>query len=158
MNLKIVVSDQLVAKDQNGTHLYDESSMISYQILREFIRSEFLKPVGKGTEYLHRISGAICRVWFGSGEFDGWLYPSVHTPAKNNIALKPESAHRKLEIEQVHIIKFIKKTDAMTNYETSSKMISFLDNTWGVFEAKHQGHIKNKEITWVPNNGIHGIF
>jgi len=94
LNIKRVISEEPVVNDKNGIPLFDRKGMISYQILREFIRSEFLKPVGKGTEYLHRISGSMCRVWFDEEESDGWLYPSVQSMNDLNMAIKPKSARR----------------------------------------------------------------
>ena len=60
LNLKRIISKEFKVTDTNGKTFYDNNSMLSYQILREFVRSEFLKPVGNGTEYLHRISGSMC--------------------------------------------------------------------------------------------------
>lgn len=97
LNLKRVVSKEFNVTDQNGNPIYDKDSMLSYQILREFVRSEFLKPFGIGTEYLHRISASMCRVWFDTEDSDGWFYPSVQSPDDFNIAIKPESAQKKFK-------------------------------------------------------------
>jgi hypothetical protein len=68
LNLKRIVANKFIATDSKNNHIYDPDSMLSYQILREFVRSEFLRPVGKGTEYLYKISSSMCRVWFHSGK------------------------------------------------------------------------------------------
>jgi hypothetical protein len=87
---------------QDGvSSMFDEDGLNAYRILREFFRSEFTKPVGKGTEWLYMISAAVCEVWAASHDADGWLYPSVRSPGEgnDNIALFPASAHAKLRIE-----------------------------------------------------------
>ncbi len=57
INLKQIVPKKFIATDWNNTEIYEPEGMISYQILREFVRSEFLRPVGIGTEYLERKGG-----------------------------------------------------------------------------------------------------
>ena len=83
----------------SGSRLLSAEGLLAYQILREFLRVEFTKPVGQGTEFLYRISAAVCEVWTDAE--DGWLYPSVHSPTAENVALLPSTAHRKLRIEDV---------------------------------------------------------
>lgn len=65
LNLKRIISKDFKLTDKNGKPVYDDDSMLSYQILREFVRSEFLKPVRKGTEYLQRISAQS--IWKSNG-------------------------------------------------------------------------------------------
>jgi len=99
LKLRRIVSEKLVILGQKGNPIFNESSLISYQILREFVRSEFLKPVGKGTEYLYRISGSMCRVWFDENDIEGWLYPSVQSMNDINVTIKPETAREKLDLK-----------------------------------------------------------
>ncbi len=73
---------------RKGPPILSGQELLSAQILREFIRAEFTKPVGAGTEYLYLISAAICRVWFDPQEYQGWKYPSVAAPNEDCIALK----------------------------------------------------------------------
>lgn len=81
--------------------VFDESALSAYRIMREFLRSEFTKPVGKGTESLYMISAAVCEVWAATDGSDGWLYPSIRSPKErnDNLALAPDAAHAKLRIE-----------------------------------------------------------
>ena len=51
----------------------------------------------------------MCRVWFDTDDSDGWLYPSVQSPTDFNIAIKPESAHKKFKIENVRIVRMVEK-------------------------------------------------
>ena len=44
LNLRNIVSKILIPTNQEEKPIYDKFSLISYQILREFMRSEFLKP------------------------------------------------------------------------------------------------------------------
>lgn len=131
--------------------------MLSYQILREFVRSEFLKPVGKGTEYLHRISSSMCRIWFHSDDSDGWIYPSVQTPSKNNIALKPESARKKLTIKDVSIVRLVQKED-VKNHIDKFKSHPFYSLISMALEADFKGEIVNNKINWIPSTEVGGIF
>lgn len=115
--------------------IFTKEGANSYNILREYIRSEFTKPVGKGTEYLYKISSSICRTRFKS-DHDGWLYPSVHTRAykeneKNNVALKAEHAREKLKIDSI-VIGRLQRED---NY----------------IQIEFKGEIKEDKITWIPH-------
>lgn len=157
LNVKRIIPKDFIEKDENGNPLYDSESMISYQILREFVRSEFLRPVGKGTEYLHKISSAMCRVWFHSDESDGWIYPSVQTPSKNNFALKPESARKKLKINSVRIVRLVEK-EHVKNHIDKFKSHPFYNLISMAIETDFKGEIKGDCISWKPSTEIGGIF
>lgn len=121
-------------KDSPGEEpTFSAQGAISYNILREFIRSEFIKPVGRGTEYLYKISSSICRIQFRNKNTDGWKYPSVRTRVygNNNIALKAESARKKLEIDSI-VIGRLQRED---NY----------------IQIEFKGEIKEDKITWIPH-------
>ena len=132
--------------------------MLSYQILREFVRSEFLKPVGKGTEYLHRISGSMCRVWFDDKDSDGWLYPSMQSPNDLNIAIKPESAHKKLKIEDIRIVQMVNKEDVIKSGRIKDSDLPLFNMVKMVVESIFRGSIKEGQITWIPSNDLGGNF
>lgn len=157
LNIKRIVPKELVDKDDKNKPLYDPESMISYQILREFVRSEFLRPVGKGTEYLHKISASMCRVWFHSDESDGWVYPSVQTPSKNNIALKPGSARIKLKINEVRIVRLEQKYNVQ-NHIDKFRAHPFYNLISMAIETDFKGEIKNNNLSWLPSTEIGGIF
>lgn len=158
LNLKQIISKELIVADSQGNPFYDANSSLSYQILREFVRSEFLKPVGKGTEYLHRISGSMCREWFDDNDSDGWLYPSVQSPNDINIAIKPKSAHRKLIIEDVRIVKMVDKQDVIESGRIEDSALPWFNMMRLVVESIFKGNINNDQITWIPSNDLGGDF
>lgn len=157
LNLKRIVPKDFIDKNNKNNPLYDPESMLSYQILREFVRSEFLRPVGKGTEYLHRISSSMCRVWFQSDDSDGWIYPSVETPLKNNIALKPEVARKKLKINDVRIVRLVPKEN-VKNHIDKFRSHPFYNLISMAIETDFKGEIKNNKLNWFPSTEIGGIF
>lgn len=157
LNLKRIVPSKFNATDSQDHPIYDSESMLSYQILREFVRSEFLKPVGKGTEYLYRLSSSMCRVWFHSDNSDGWIYPSVQTPSKNNIALKPTSARKKLVIKDVRIVRLVEK-EKVKNHIDKFKSHPFYNLISMAIEDDFKAEINDNQIKWVPSTDVGGIF
>lgn len=157
LNIKDIVPKEFESKDKDGNPIYDKESMLSYQILREFVRSEFLKPVGKGTEYLHRISASMCRIWFHNNNSDGWLYPSVQSPLEKNVAIKPESAKKKLEILDVRIARLVPK-DKVTNHKDKFIKHPFYNAARIAIETDFIGKIENKKINWEPANDLGWIY
>ena len=157
LNLKKIVPDKFIATDSKNNELYDQQSMLSYQILREFARSEFLRPVGTGTEYLHRISASMCRVWFQDDDSDGWIYPSVQSPSKNNIALKPVSARKKLKITDISIVRLMQKED-VKNHIDKFRSHPFYNLISMAIESDFKGEIKNDQLNWFPSIEVGGIF
>ena len=157
LDLIILIPKQLCITNDNNEPIYDQESMLSYQILREFIRSEFLKPVGKGTEYLHKISSSICRIWFNSDDSDGWIYPSVQIPTNDNIALKPQSARKKLKIKNVRIVRLVEK-EKIKNHREKIKSHPFYNLISMAMETDFKGVIKDGQISWHPSTEVQGIY
>lgn len=157
LNLKKIVSNDFVATDNKGNRIYDDESMLSYQILRDFVRSEFLKPVGKNTEYLHKISSSMCRVWFHDDDSDGWIYPSVQTPGKNNIALKQISARKKLKIVDIRIVRLVQKNN-VKNHIDKFKSHPFYKIVSMAIETDFVGSIVDENINWYPSNDVGGYL
>ncbi len=157
LNLKRIVPKDFITTDNENMPIYDSESMLSYQILREFVRSEFLKPVGKGTEYLHRISSSMCRVWFHDDESDGWIYPSVIASSKMNIALKPKAARKKLIINDVRVVKLVPKEN-VKNHIDKFKSHPFYDLISMAIETDFKGEIINDQLSWHSSTDIGGIF
>jgi len=81
--------------------IYSKESLVSYQVLREFLRSEFTKPVGEGTEYLYKISAAFSKKILSNKKVDGIIYSSIQSPNEFNIAIL-EKAFRKLKIKNIY--------------------------------------------------------
>lgn len=157
LSLKKIVPEDFIATDSNKKPIYDRESMLSYQILREFVRSEFLRPVGSGTEYLHRISSSMCRVWLNDEQSDGWIYPSVQAPSKYNIALKPSSARKKLQIDDVKIVRLVPKEN-VENHIDKFRSHPFYNLISMAIEADFKGKIDDGELNWVPVIELGAIF
>lgn len=155
--LKKIVSKDFVATDDTMNRIYDDESMLSYQILRDFVRSEFLKPVGNNTEYLHKISSSMCRVWFNDDHSDGWIYPSVQIPGNNNIALKKISARKKLKIIDIRIVRIVQKHN-VKNHIDKFKSHPYYDIISMAIETDFIGSIVDENINWYPSNDVGGYL
>ncbi len=133
--------------------LYEGEQLISYQILRDFIRTEFLRPVGEGTEFLHRVSSSICRTWFKSGDYDGWRYPSVHLVRNKNIAIKPDKAHKKLKINKIELVIMIPH-DLVPNDtgDTSHPLVKMYETAYNT-RVLYEGEIIDDSVKWTINEG-----
>lgn len=78
----------------------DETGRINNKIINDFLVSEFSKPVGKGTEYLYKISNVIAQSFMDMPFCDAYVYPSVaHYKKGWNVAIKPQSAKHKVEFD-----------------------------------------------------------
>ena len=75
-----------------------EKGLINAKIINQFLVNEFTRDVGDGTEFLYRISNRLVVDYFDLPNCDGYLYPSVARKQGYNLALKPESAVRILEL------------------------------------------------------------
>ncbi|NUM37272.1 MAG: RES domain-containing protein [Candidatus Brocadiae bacterium] len=156
LNLTRVVPEDFIETQIDGEPLYDKDGMLSYQILREFVRSEFLKPVGKGTEYLHRISASMCRVWFDDENSEGWIYPSVPSPNDLNIAIKPESAHKKLRIKDIRIVKMVNKKKIINSGRIPESSRPWFNMMKMIVETIFKGSITGNQISWLPSHDLGG--
>lgn len=74
--------------------------------LKDFIARSFSQPVNKGDEHLYKISIAIAKQFFLSNNIDAIGYPSVKMNLLDiNIALKPQSALKKLKPVRIDVFK-----------------------------------------------------
>lgn len=73
----------------------------------DFFGEQFSKPVGKGTEYLYKLSNAIYRTFFDLPPqiFKAWTYPAVENPKSFNIAFRPLVAPSYIEYKGAIVIK-----------------------------------------------------
>ncbi|MBX3405130.1 MAG: RES family NAD+ phosphorylase [Phycisphaeraceae bacterium] len=74
--------------------------LAAYQIVREFIRTEFTRHVDRGDSlsFLYKASSAIARCWFSPGKQDGWIYPSVQCSEEDCIAVTVEKARSSFQV------------------------------------------------------------
>lgn len=73
----------------------DESYLGTIQNMYiDFFRDQFSKPVGKGTEYLYKLSNAIIKDFFDLPfeVSNAWTYPAVENKESLNVAFKSEYA------------------------------------------------------------------
>lgn len=56
-----------------------EENKLKHAMIQDFLKHEFIRDVGVGTEYLYQISESIVKDYFDlpPEEQDGWCYPSV---------------------------------------------------------------------------------
>ena len=84
----------------------NKDGRINNKIINDFIISEFTKPVGKGTEYLYKVSNVIARNFMDMPYCDAYVYPSIANYKKGwNVAIKPESALKNIKFDCVCICK-----------------------------------------------------
>ena len=98
--------------------------------MNNFLKDEFSKDVGSGTEYLYTVSEIIAKDFFDLPEAfqDTWGYSSVQDKNKYNVCFRPEKAHKMLNLECALIcrkgendeikVKCIAKGDEVTNKVT----------------------------------------
>ncbi len=89
---------------QPDTTGLDATDALKVEMLQGFLRDEFTRDVGKGTEYLYRISEIIAKDYFDLPPEmqDAWCYPSIVDKSRFNVAFRPET-RRKLRLIGVQI-------------------------------------------------------
>ena len=82
--------------------IMDEKGKIIYEIYNNFLRDEFSRIVGGGTEFLYRISEKIAKDFFdlpAQKVQDAWGYPSIKNKKNLNIVFRPVIAKKLLELK-----------------------------------------------------------
>lgn len=88
--------------------IIDEKVQLVHEIYNSFLRDEFSRDVGKGTEYLYRVSERIAKDYFDLPPRivqDAWAYSSVQDKTKYNVCFRPDVAHNILELDGAMICK-----------------------------------------------------
>lgn len=90
----------------------DEVDLLKLQMIQGFLRDEFTRDVGRGTEYLYRISEVIAKDYFDfpPDVQDAWCYPSIADKKWWNVAFRPKDRH-KLRLLGVWIAKPYRQGD-----------------------------------------------
>ena len=81
-----------------------------HEIYNNFLKDEFSRDVGVGTEYLYRISENIAKAYFDlppRAVQDAWCYASIQDKSKCNVCFRPEIAHDLLHLEGAMICRKI---------------------------------------------------
>lgn len=94
--------------DYNEVGITDKYAITVHEIYNNFLRDEFSRDVGKGTEFLYRVSERIAKDYFDllpRVVQDAWGYSSVQDKAKYNVCFRPEIAHELLQVDGALICK-----------------------------------------------------
>ena len=73
-----------------------ESGLNNYKIMADFIKTELIRDVGVGTEYLYDISNILRDYFDPDNQEQAYLYSSVKNYSRRNLALKPNIAKKLL--------------------------------------------------------------
>lgn len=87
--------------DYKTLGITDRKAIVINELYNDFLKTEFSREVGKGTEYLYRTSEMIAKDLFDlppRDAQDGWAYSSVKDKTKYNVCFRPEIAHEVLEV------------------------------------------------------------
>ncbi len=85
----------------------DERAIMVHELYNSFLRDEFSRDVGGGTEYLYRISERIAKDYFDLPKEiqDAWCYSSIQDKSQYNVCFRPERAHELLMLKGALICK-----------------------------------------------------
>ena len=99
VNVTVIGGDPVV-------HGLDKADALKLEMIQGFLRDEFSRDVGRGTEYLYRISEIIARDYFDLPPVvhDAWCYPSIADKNSWNVAFRPKD-RRKLRLIGVTVAK-----------------------------------------------------
>ncbi len=81
-----------------------KDEILKLRMIQDFLKHEFVRDVGHGTEYLYRISESITKDYFDlpPDVQDAWCYPSVAKKGGYNVCFRP-TAKQKLSLVGVQI-------------------------------------------------------
>lgn len=94
--------------DYEQLDVQDEKVKLVHEIYKNFLQYEFSRDVGKGTEYLYKVSEAIAKNYFDLPPRivqDAWAYTSVQDKTKYNVCFRPDIAHELLKLNGAMICK-----------------------------------------------------
>lgn len=94
--------------DYKKLGIFDKNIILVNELLNDFLRDEFSRDVGIGTEYLYRISEIIAKDYFDlppRDVQDAWAYPSVKSKDNYNVCFRPNIARELLELHGTMIAK-----------------------------------------------------
>jgi hypothetical protein len=97
-----------------GEYNYDsygitnQKAVLVHELYNNFLKDEFSRDVGEGTEYLYKVSEIIAKWYFDLPPKvvqDAWAYNSVQDKEKYNVCFRPEIAHSLLDLQGALICK-----------------------------------------------------
>lgn len=74
-----------------------EANQRKLNLIDLFLKHQFNREIGKGKEYLYRVSEIIAKKFFYTDEQDGWGYESIADKDGYNICLEPKKIEKKLK-------------------------------------------------------------
>lgn len=119
------VNVTLIGEPPN-TEDFNDNETLKLKMIQDFLRDEFTRDVGVGTEYLYKISECIAKDYFDlPPDFhDAWCYPSIAKKDSFNVAFRPQT-RTKLRLVGVQIAKARKLQDGsflITAYMIAKEM------------------------------------
>ncbi|WP_202900602.1 hypothetical protein [Streptococcus equinus] len=88
--------------DYSKLDITDSKLILISDMLNDFLRDEFSRDVGLGTEYLYKISEIIAKWYFDlppRSVQDAWAYPSIKDKFSYNTCFRPDVAKEVLELK-----------------------------------------------------------
>ncbi|ENO3976828.1 hypothetical protein ACBI01_000917 [Aeromonas veronii] len=97
---------------QPNTEGLNEEEILKSRMIQDFLKHEFIRDVGVGTEYLYRISESITKDYFDlPPDFqDAWCYPSVAKKGHFNVCFRKDN-RSKLKLIGSQIASVVRKND-----------------------------------------------
>ncbi len=85
----------------------DKKAILIHELYNSYLRDEFSREVGEGTEYLYRVSEKIAKSFFDLPREvqDAWCYSSVQDKQQYNVCFRPDVAHELLRLDGAMICK-----------------------------------------------------
>ncbi|APM40534.1 hypothetical protein [Clostridium kluyveri] len=119
----------------NDTSL-NEQGKINSTIIDQFFYTEFTRDVGKGIEYLYRISNMLAKNFFDMPGCEAYEYPSVALNRNKNLAVKPEAVDKKLKIVSVENIELKTISENEVEFNRISIATRINDKTIEYYDIK----------------------
>lgn len=117
-----------------GNEVFDtETDGLSYKILREFLRSEFMKPTCRkcdGSNSIYNVTASIAAYLKSQPNVAGFIYPSAVNVFSKNVALFPEYEKQKLELQGIRILKLVSNGADGVAYELFNGIIDGEKVSW----------------------------
>jgi hypothetical protein len=116
---------------------------IKHKMINDFLRDEFIRDVGIGTEYLYKISETIAKDHFDlpPDVVHAWCYPSAFNKMANNVCFRENVARKKLKVNGFLICEKISLIDKLELH--SKYMGKYVD---GLFRYYPIGSKEQKEV------------
>lgn len=93
--------------DYKALGFTNDTAIMVHELYNNFLRDEFSRDVGIGTEFLYRVSERIAKDYFDlpSEMQDAWCYSSVQNKEQYNVCFRPDKAHELLQLNGAMICK-----------------------------------------------------